>query len=64
MTSHTSAGSTSTSAPPSPMPWRRDGQIRVVCDAYGLTDRSDVVNVILWWQERCSQGIDAAGGEG
>jgi hypothetical protein len=30
-----------------------------MCDAYGLADRSKVVETILWWQDRCWRGIDA-----
>jgi hypothetical protein len=34
-------------------------QVRLMCDAYGLADRSRVVETILWWQDRCWRGIDA-----
>jgi aminoglycoside phosphotransferase (APT) family kinase protein len=34
-------------------------QLRMICDAYGLVDRSEVVETILWWQDRCWRGIDA-----
>jgi hypothetical protein len=30
-----------------------------MCEAYGLVDRSRVVESILWWQDRCWRGIDA-----
>jgi Phosphotransferase enzyme family len=33
--------------------------VRLLCDAYGLADRSQVVDTILWWQDRCWRGIDA-----
>lgn len=33
--------------------------VRLMCDAYGLADRSQVVATILWWQDRCWRGIDA-----
>ncbi|MFD4644220.1 phosphotransferase [Lentzea sp. NPDC058436] len=33
-------------------------QLRVLCDAYGLDDRSQVVEMILWWQDRCAEGIE------
>jgi hypothetical protein len=33
--------------------------IRLVCDAYGLADRRSLVDVILWWQDRCWRGIEA-----
>ena len=35
-------------------------RVRLMCDAYGLDDRSPVVETILWWQDRCWRGIDAA----
>jgi hypothetical protein len=38
--------------------------IRLVCDAYGLADRRRVVDVILWWQDRCWRGIAAAAAAG
>jgi len=38
-------------------------QVRLVCDAYRLADRSAVVDTILWWQDRCWRGIQA-GAEG
>ena len=38
-------------------------RVRLMCDAYGLADRSRVVETILWWQDRCWRGIDA-GAEG
>lgn len=34
-------------------------RVRVLCDAYGLEDGSNVVDTILWWQDRCWRGIDA-----
>jgi aminoglycoside phosphotransferase (APT) family kinase protein len=34
-------------------------RLRLMCDAYGLTDRSKVVDTILWWQDRCWRGIEA-----
>lgn len=38
--------------------------IRVICDGYGLEDRSEVLGAILWWQDRCWRGIDAAADAG
>ena len=32
----------------------------MICDGYGLTDRSSLVETVLWWQERCWRGIDRA----
>jgi hypothetical protein len=34
--------------------------VQVVADAYGLTDRPALVDTIMWWQDRCWRGIDAA----
>jgi hypothetical protein len=34
--------------------------VRVVADAYGLVDRAGLVETILWWQDRCWRGIEAA----
>ncbi|MUL44297.1 phosphotransferase [Streptomonospora sp. PA3] len=39
-------------------------RIGVVCHAYGHADRSDVVDRILWWQERCRRGIEAGAAAG
>lgn len=36
----------------------------LLCDAYGLVDRSDLVETIMWWQDRCWRGIDAAAATG
>ncbi|WP_281262191.1 phosphotransferase [Umezawaea tangerina] len=33
--------------------------IRVICEAYGLDDRGELVDTILWWQDRCWRGIVA-----
>lgn len=30
-----------------------------MCDGYGLADRAELVEAILWWQDRCWRGIDA-----
>jgi len=40
-------------------------RLRVICDAYGFLDRSEVVEAVMWWQDRCWRGIDtaAAGGD-
>jgi len=34
--------------------------VRAVADGYGLADRSELVDTILWWQDRCWRGIEAA----
>jgi hypothetical protein len=39
-------------------------QIRLICDAYGLADRGPLIDTILWWQDRCWRGIEAAAASG
>jgi Phosphotransferase enzyme family len=39
-------------------------RIRLICDAYGLTDPHKIIATILWWQERCAQGIETAASQG
>ncbi|MFJ5987396.1 phosphotransferase [Lentzea sp. NPDC092896] len=34
-------------------------RLRLLCDAYGLTDQSQVVKTILWWQDRTATGIES-----
>jgi hypothetical protein len=38
--------------------------LRLLCDAYGLGDRDSLVPTILWWQDRCWRGIEAAAAAG
>ncbi len=38
--------------------------VRLIADAYGLADRSRLVETILWWQDRCWRGIEAAADAG
>jgi len=38
--------------------------MRVMCDAYGLADRTDLVATIMWWQERCWRGIESGAAAG
>jgi hypothetical protein len=38
--------------------------LRLIADSYGLVERSDLVSVILWWQDRCWRGIEAAADSG
>lgn len=38
--------------------------IRLICDAYRLDDASGIVDVILWWQDRCWRGIENAAAVG
>ena len=39
-------------------------RIRLICDAYGLRDRSGLLAAILWWQDRCWRGIEAKAAAG
>lgn len=39
-------------------------RIRLVHDAYGLTDRAGLLDAVLWWQDRCWKGIEAAAERG
>ncbi|MGW4914530.1 phosphotransferase [Streptomyces sp. NPDC004270] len=39
-------------------------RLRLIADAYELVDRRDLVSVILWWQDRCWRGIEAAADSG
>ncbi len=38
--------------------------VRLIADAYELPDRTGLVETILWWQDRCWRGIEAAAGAG
>lgn len=46
------------------LPARAAAGVRLVADAYGLTNRGELVDTILWWQERCWRGIDDQAGAG
>ncbi|MFJ2034156.1 phosphotransferase [Streptosporangium sp. NPDC087985] len=35
-------------------------RLRLVCDAYGTAHREGLLEAILWWQDRCWRGIEAA----
>ncbi|MFJ9124212.1 phosphotransferase [Streptomyces sp. NPDC102340] len=39
-------------------------RMRLIADAYGLTDRSELVATMLWWQDRCWRGIQAGADSG
>jgi Phosphotransferase enzyme family len=39
-------------------------RMRLICDAYGLPDRGELVNTIVWWQDRCWRGIEAQASAG
>lgn len=36
----------------------------MLCDAYGLADRGDLVETIRWWRDRCWRGIQASAAAG
>jgi len=38
--------------------------IRLICDAYRLDGRDGIVDVIMWWQDRCWRGIQAGADAG
>jgi len=38
--------------------------IRLICDAYRLDGRDEIVDVIMWWQDRCWRGIEAGTASG
>jgi hypothetical protein len=40
------------------------GGIRLICDAYRLDGRDEIVDVIMWWQDRCWRGIQTAAAAG
>ncbi|MFD3605769.1 phosphotransferase [Streptomyces sp. NPDC058656] len=35
-------------------------RLRLVADTYELADRDHLISAILWWQDRCWRGIEAA----
>jgi hypothetical protein len=39
-------------------------RMRLICDAYGLSDRSELLATIVWWQDRCWRGIEAMASAG
>ncbi len=39
-------------------------RLLLICDAYDLHDRTTVIDTILWWQNRCWQGIEARAAAG
>jgi len=38
--------------------------LRLLCDAYGLADRGDLIETIMWWQDRDWREIEAAASAG
>jgi hypothetical protein len=45
-------------------PHRAGRQVRLVAEAYGLGERGELVDTVLWWQERCWRGIAAKAAAG
>ncbi|WP_227997131.1 phosphotransferase family protein [Nocardia australiensis] len=45
-------------------PFDAGRRMRTICEAYGLADRSGLVETVLWWQDRCWRGIIAGAGKG
>lgn len=39
-------------------------RVRLIADGYELADRGGLVPAILWWQDRCWRGIEAAADSG
>ncbi|MEU6710602.1 phosphotransferase [Nonomuraea sp. NPDC046802] len=39
-------------------------RVRLVCDAYQLDERRELIDTILWWQDRCWRGIQAGADRG
>jgi hypothetical protein len=39
-------------------------RLRLLCDNYGLQDRSRLMETILWWQDRCWRGIESGAAAG
>jgi hypothetical protein len=39
-------------------------RLRLLCDSYGLEDRTGLVATVLWWQDRCGRGIEAGAAAG
>ena len=38
--------------------------IRLICGAYRLDGQGEIVDVIMWWQDRCWRGIQAGAAAG
>jgi hypothetical protein len=39
-------------------------RMRLICDAYGLDDRGQLIDTVEWWQDRCWRGILAKAAAG
>jgi hypothetical protein len=39
-------------------------RLRLVCDSYGLGNRSALIATVLWWQDRCWRGIESGAAAG
>src|SRR5512135_1842407 len=40
------------------------GGIELICDAYRLDGRDEIIDVLMWWQDRCWRGIEAGADAG
>jgi Phosphotransferase enzyme family len=49
---------------PRAQPEQAAAHVRLVADAYGLDERGELVDSVLWWQERCWRGIAAKAAAG
>jgi len=49
---------------PSADPDRAAAQVRGIADAYGLDEREQLLDTVLWWQDRCWRGIEAEAAAG
>jgi len=38
--------------------------IQLICDAYQLDGWDEIIDVIMWWQDRCWRGIEAGADAG
>ncbi|MEU2042556.1 hypothetical protein [Nocardia niwae] len=38
--------------------------LRLFCDAYGSDERDELIDTVLWWQERCWHGIETTAAAG
>jgi hypothetical protein len=45
-------------------PDRAAAQVRLIADSYGLAERGELVDAVLWWQDRCWRGIEAEAAAG
>ena len=39
-------------------------RVRLLCDGFGLDDRTRLVGTVLWWRDRCWRGIESGATSG